>query len=135
MNAAQVIIDIKRVVADETGFSEHRPRLAPNQAPTMNAPNAGIYRVVVVGAGKTKQVGLNRYLDLAVVTSAPLSGADLNKSNEQAAIAAESMVEALADYDGEEAQTQEDVECDLIREAGRQIATYEFRVAYKFTEE
>ena len=135
MNIEQVITDIKRLVADETGFSEHRPRLATNQTPAMNAPNAGIFRVAVLGAGKAKQAGLARYVDLAVVTSVPLSGADLNKSNEQAAIAAESMIDTLADYDGDEAQTQEEVECELIREAGRQVATYQIRVAYKLTEE
>jgi len=135
MNIEQVIHDIKALVADATGYREHLPRMSENTMAGNNAPNAGVYRVAVLGAGKQKQVGLNRYADLAVVLSVPLSGADMNKTNEQAAIEAERIIDTLADYDGEEAQTAEAVEAELIREAGRQVSTFACRVNYKYTEE
>lgn len=135
MNIEQLVLDIKALVAASTGYQEHSPRITERQQPLEGSPNSGVFRVVVMATGKTKQAGLNRYADLAVVTSAPMSGGDANRTNLDTAIQAESLIDILADYDAEDAQTQEEVEATITREAGRSVVTYTVRVGYKLTEE
>lgn len=135
MNISQIITDVKALVADATGYLEHSPRISERQRLLEDSPNKGVFRVVVMATGKTKAAGLNRYADLAIVTSAPMSGGDGNKTNTDTAIQAESLIDTLTGYDGEEAQTQEDIEAEITREAGRSIVTYAARVWYKLTEE
>ena len=135
MNIEQLIADYKALIAAATGYTEHQPRITETQRPMQGSPNAGVYRLVVLGTGKMKQVSFNRWAELAVVTSAPMSGGDANKTNLETAIQAESLIDTLADYAGEEAQTTEEVEAEITREAGRSIITYAFRCNYKLTEE
>lgn len=136
MNIKTLLHEIKALVADKTGFVEHSPRLADTATPTRDSPNAGVFRVVVLGTGKARATaGLNRYADLAVVVANPLSGGDANQTNEDAAVQAEELIEILDDYDTDDAQTDETIEAALIREHGRQVTTISCRVNYSYTEE
>lgn len=130
MNIKTLLHDIKNLVAAGTGYQEFSPR-RQNDTGRQDAPNSGVFRVVVMGAGKTKHAGLNRYADLVVVIMRPLSGGDANKSNEDAAEQTEALISTLADYDGTEAQTGLEIDAELIRESGRMVSTVQIRVNYK----
>lgn len=135
MNIKTLLGDIKRLVGDLTGYQEHSPRLADNATQAADAPNTGIFRVVVLGTGQQKVAGMDRYADLAIVVANPISGGDANQTNEDGAVQAEELLTVIAAYDGEEAQTQETLEAAMIREHGRQVTTIQARVNYKYTEE
>jgi hypothetical protein len=135
VNIETLINEVKALVADYTHFDEHAPRLADTATPTRDSPNAGIFRVVVMGTGKTGQAGLNRYADLAVVVANPQTGNDGNEVNKAAAVQAEELIDVLAAYDTDDAQTQEELEAALIREHGRSVTTISCRVNYSYTEE
>jgi hypothetical protein len=135
MNVTTLTNDIKRIVAGATNYVEHQPRISEYAQPVQDAPNTGVFRVVVMGLGKTKHAGLDRYADLAVAIAEPLSGGDANKTNEESAIRAERIVTALEAYDATEAHTDEIIDATLSRDAGRSIITIGARINYKFFEE
>lgn len=130
MNAATVLREIKNLVAGSTGYNEHTPRRS-NDAGRPEAPNSPVFRVVILGTGQTKHAGLRRYVELAIVLSAPLSGGDANKSNLDAAVEAEALITDLTDYDSAEAQTEQEIDSDIGRESGRVVTTISCRVNYK----
>lgn len=135
MNITTVLTDIKRIVAAATNYAEHQPRISENMTPVQDAPNAGVYRVVVMGTGQIKVTGLDRYADLAIVIAEPLSGGDANKTNEDCAVKAESLIASLEAYDGSEAQTEQTIDATINRDAGRSIITISARILYKYSEE
>jgi len=135
MNVLTVIKDIKTVVAGETGFVEHQPRSSDYDNPVENAPNTGVFRVVVIGTGQIKLTGVNRYVDLAIVVAEPLSGGNANQTNETAAIKAENLISALAEYAGSEAYADESIDVQISRNEGRSVTTVGVQINYKFTQE
>jgi hypothetical protein len=136
MNITTVVNDIKTLIAGATNYAEHQPRISENMTPVQDAPNTGVYRVVVMGTGQIKYyAGLTRYADLAIITANPLSGGDANKTNEDMAIQAERLLTVIADYTGSEAMTEESLESTLNRDAGRSIITISARILYKYSEE
>lgn len=133
MNIQAVIDDLKCLVKTATCFVEHSPRQTQYMDAVQDAPNTGVFRVVVMGTGKTKQAGLNRYADVAIVIAEPLSGGDANKTNEEAAVKAEELTTVIADYAGIEAMTQEEIETTINRDAARSVITISARIIYKLT--
>lgn len=133
MNLTTAISEIKAIVQAATCFVEHSPRVSEYATPVQDAPNVGVYRVVVMGTGQIKHAGLTRYVDLAIVTAEPLSGGDANRTNEESALQAEELVTALEAYDSDDAMTEESIEATLNRDAGRSIITISARILYKLT--
>jgi hypothetical protein len=137
MKITDVIADLKRIVQGATNYQEHSPRLSEYATtPVQDAPNTGVFRVVVMGTGRQKALaGCDRYADIAIVVAEPLSGGDANKTNEEAAISAERLSGIIGDYDASEAYTDESVDATITRDAGRSIITMTARINYHYSEE
>lgn len=129
MNIETIVQDLKVLVGGATGYAEYALR---REGP-IGAPNTGVYRVVVMGIGQTKVVGMGRYADFAIVVMNPASAGDVNQSNLDAAIQSEELTTVLHQYAGEDAQTAEEISSEIIRESGRIVITMTARVNYKLS--
>ena len=132
MNISTLVDAIKVLVQESTGYNEFTPR-ASKETKQESLPNTGIFRVVVLGEGKKKAQGCDRYTDLVVVIVLPLSGGDSNKSNMDSAIETESLISDLADFAEDDTCISEEINSQISRESGRVVSTISFNVAYKLS--
>lgn len=132
MNLEKLVLDVKKIFHEATGYAEYNPRISrdvSNEA----FPNTGVFRVVMVGTGQARIAGAGRYVDFIGVLVTPLSGGDANQSNLDTAVEAENMITELSDYAGDDTSVSEEINNTISRESGRMVSSFEFRISYKLT--